>query len=202
MWARFFKFISTNLLIAGSIAAFVGTVAGTWFVAWKAPDVGGALGDLGRWLRAPAVSTRVDEITLALVAILLGFIISAALFLREARKQQRRQALLGLSRPPHAEGRAIPDDFVPTDRQAWAGHILLRHDPDPVDLDVVFDGIRRIHLSQHPKSPLFRAQVARDLEQLIAAGMVRNAGSERVYALTKPGRDWLLEAQDVPWQRP
>jgi hypothetical protein len=67
---------------------------------------------------------------------------------------------------------------------------------------VVFDGIRRIHLSEHTKSPLFRAQVARDLEQLIAAGMVRYAGSERVYALTKPGRDWLLEAQEVPWQRP
>jgi hypothetical protein len=200
MLARFLKFVSTNPLISAIVGTFIGTVLGTQYVAWKAPDVSGVFGDLGRWLRAPAGSTRVDEITLALLALLLGFISCTALFLREAQKQRQREQ--GAA-PPDAPAppRAVPADFAPTGWQAWVGRILLHHDPDPLDLDVVFDGIRRIHLSEHARTPLVRAQVARDLDQLVAAGIARYAGSERVYALTKLGRDWLLE-QEPPRQRP
>jgi hypothetical protein len=115
MLARFLKFVSNNPLAA----TIVGTIIGGWILtqllAVKAPDVGGVFGAVGRWLRAPAGSTRVDEITLALVSILLGFISCAALFLREAQKrQQRERQTSAAAAPAPTPPRARPDDWAPT----------------------------------------------------------------------------------------
>jgi hypothetical protein len=102
-------------LIIVVLGTAVGTVVGTWLVAWKAPETGNIFSALGRWLRAPSGSTRVDEITLALVSILLGFISCAALFLREAQKrQQREQQTPAAAAPAPTPPRARPDDWAPT----------------------------------------------------------------------------------------
>lgn len=180
MWARFFKFISTNSLIAGSIAAFVGTVAGTWFVAWRAPDVGSIFSVLGRWLRAPAGSTRIDEITLALVAILFGFISCAAIFLREAQKQKRLEA---------ARGEAPAFDPAATTRSTTASKSLVNTD-DP------YESVDRYYETKHALEGRFaeletheRKAVGRKVCWYGFVRSVSSVGEDRVIVLLGRGVD-------------
>jgi hypothetical protein len=195
MLARFLKFISHNQLAA----TIVGTIIGGWILAqllaMKAPDVGGVLGAVGAWLRGPAGSTRVDEITAVLLAILLGFVAGGVLFMRQHPELFRRKEQAPPAAAP-APPRVIPDDFTPTERQGWETGVLMHYWPSRVDLEQLFRFVQQA-FTREGNDPhlLLKAHVARDMEQLEAIGMVRidALGQVRYYHLTTAGRDWLLE---------
>lgn len=173
MLARFLKFISHNPLAA----TIVGTIIGGWILAqllaMKAPDVGGVLGAVGRWLRAPAGSTRIDEITLALVAILFGFLSCTALFLRQFSELRRREQQPTPEPPIHPS-------FVPDENQKKVLKLMLHMWKGPLDLR------RACYLIQGQRT---RVEVAQDMFALTVAGVIttRHTAQNEWYDLTNAG---------------
>jgi hypothetical protein len=200
MLARFFKAVSNNPLIA----AIVGTVIGGWILAqllaMKAPDVGGVLGAVGRWLRAPAGSTRVDEITLALLAIVLGFLSCTALFLHEAHKQQRRRAAPGA--PPAAA--PAPDvaviDAGPKPEPPKREGPAVTPAPDVVDPDSMegyFSGVRALRERFAEREEYLRKCRGRAVRWSGTVRNVRGVGSDNSVAVHLLGTSGQLTLTSV-----
>src|SRR5580658_7878912 len=105
---------SNNPLVASIVGTVIGTVVGTWVVAWKAPDLGGVLGSIARWLRAPAGASRLQLLTLTVLGVLLGVLVVTAILQAEYQKLRlrERQAV-----PPAPQ---LPSDFNPTGVQLAA----------------------------------------------------------------------------------
>ena len=117
MLARIWKVVSNNPLVYTIVGTFIGTVLATQYVAWKAPDLSGVLGAVGGWLRGPSGSTRVNEITLVLLALLLGILSCAAAFLRDYPEQRQRKQPAPAAAP---QVRFAPESFELTPARARA----------------------------------------------------------------------------------
>jgi uncharacterized MnhB-related membrane protein len=184
MWTRFLNLVSTSPLISAIVGTFIGTVFATQYVAWKAPDVSSYLGGLGRWLRAPAGATHNDIITLAVVAILLGFISCAAIFLREYLKLPRRE------RPVTPAAAPAPASVTPTNTspplEKTDLSVLRVIAGDGKDANVLLTTIcQRLRLTEQ--------RVVLACERLSQNYFVISNGSDRsgtrLFALTAAGRE-------------
>jgi hypothetical protein len=218
---RFFKFIANNPLAA----TIVGTVIGGWLLtqllAMKAPDVGGVIGMIGRWLRAPTGATRADTITLVAVSILLGFVGFAAMLLGQYQRLRRRSppehhqpaaapevkpevpVKAAVAVPAAISEAPVPHDFSPSTEQARVMARLLKAYPRSIDLDdaaaalVHRDDMGRL---VHPT----RAHAEHTLDQLreVAMATVDRPGHVmRRYTMTPAGKNWILARLDEDDQK-
>jgi hypothetical protein len=191
MLARLIKFVSNNPLAA----TIVGTIIGGWvltqLLAMKAPDVGGVVGTIGRWLRTPAGSTRADIITLTAVSILLGFVGFAAILLGQYQKLRRRPndsplvpALVPAAAPvPPPPKELVLADFDNNQQQILV--MLLRIYPRSIALRALLENFQ----VTYPAGEI----LAESVEKLGLVTITPAYYDAKSIALTKQGRDFCCK---------